>query len=89
MYKADMEEAEEYLDAYLERAEEFAKLNIDFKLQYMLNEYPKHKKDSEKKWLFYTTLRDRVDDIINTMNESPTQFKDHLHLMTSIRGTKN
>lgn len=87
-YEKDLKEADKYLDAYLKRGKALSRLNLDHKLKFMLDEYAQHKNDSEKKWLFYTTLRNRVDEIMELMRENAekdTRIKKHYNLMTPIR----
>lgn len=86
MYNKDMEECEKYFDKYMDRAKEIIKLGVDPKLQFMLSEYEKHKDDKEKLWLFYTSLRTRIDDIIvELMKGSRQDRKQYNHLITPIR----
>jgi len=85
MYKVDMEEMEIYQEAYIKRAEELSFIGIDPKLSFMLLEYGKNKNDDEQQWLFYTSLRTRVDEVIKAMKDDEINHKEHLHLMTPVR----
>jgi hypothetical protein len=84
VYDKDMEEADEYLDALIERANEIVKLGIDVKLTFLLQEYEKNKEDKEKVWLFYTTLKSRLKKIGKEMRKNKGQFKGNMHLAKTI-----
>lgn len=83
-YNKDMEEAEEYLDKYLDRAKELISLGVDVKLQFLLDEYEKNKSDKEKVWLFFTALKSRINKISKEMRKNKSKFKGQMHLAESI-----
>jgi hypothetical protein len=87
-YNADMEECAIYLEKYLQRAKELSSIDPTYRLRFMLEEYEANKNDSEKLWLFYTTLRSRIDEMTDSFNENPEQFKDKLHLLKPVRNEK-
>ena len=84
VYDKEMEEADKYLDALIERAKEIVELGIDVKLTFLLQEYEKNKSDKEKVWLFYTTLKSRLNKIGKEMRKNKSQFKGKMHLAKSI-----
>jgi hypothetical protein len=84
VYDKEMKEADQYLDALIERANEIVKLGIDVKLTFLLQEYEKNKEDKEKVWLFYTTLKSRLKKIGKEMRKNKSQFKGNMHLAKTI-----
>ena len=66
-FDKEMIEADKYLPLLLERAKELVKLNVDIKLNFLLDEYEKNKSDREKVWLFYTALKSRLKRIAKEM----------------------
>ena len=83
-YDAEMREAEKYLDKLLERANELVRLQVDIKLPFLLQEYEKNKEDKEKKWLFYTALKSRINNISKEMRKNKHLFKGKMHLAKKI-----
>lgn len=74
-YQKDMEGIEVKLPKLLEQAEEIVKMGIDFKLNFMIQEWEKHKHDKEKVWLFYTALEARLKSIKKEMRRNKSDFK--------------
>lgn len=83
-YRKDMAECEVLLDKYLQRAYEYVKLGVDPTLVFLLQEYEKHKEQSEKLWLFYTALRARCESIAKHMRANKGQFKGFMNLAEKI-----
>lgn len=83
-YEAEMKEAEQYLDLLIERANELVRLQVDIKLPFLLQEYEKNKEDEEKKWLFYTALKSRINNISKEMRKNKHLFKGKMHLAKPI-----
>lgn len=83
-YKKDMAEAEKYLGSYLKRAGDIAQTGIDVKLSAMLDQWQAHKNDPEMKWLFYTTLKKRVDEIRDHILLNKDRMKPFIHLSNPI-----
>lgn len=83
-YDAEMKEAEQYLDKLIERANELVRLQVDIKLPFLLQEYEKNKEDEEKKWLFYTALKTRINNISKEMRKNKHMFKGKMHLAKPI-----
>jgi len=83
-FDKEMVEANKYLDVYLQRAKELSTLGIDPKIIFMLGEYEKNKNDKDKLWLFYTSLRTRVDDTMKHMRKHKGQFKGKMSLAKKI-----
>jgi len=84
-YDKEMEEADQYLEALIERANEIVKLGVDVKLTFLLQEYEKNKDDKEKVWLFYTTLKSRLRKIGKAMRKDKSgTFKGKMHLAKDI-----
>lgn len=84
VYEKDMAEAKTLLPAYMSRAKEICRLGIDPKLCSMLQQYDSHKDDQEKKWLFYTALRKRVEEIRDYVLLNPDKTKHIQHLSNPI-----
>lgn len=74
-YQKDMEGIDEKLPKLLEQADEIVKMGIDFKLNFMIQEWEKHKHDKEKVWLFYTALEARLKSIKKEMRRNKGSFK--------------
>lgn len=74
-YQKDMEGIEVKLPKLLEQAAEIVKMGIDFKLNFMIQEWEKHKHDKEKVWLFYTALEARLKSIKKEMRRNKGDFK--------------
>jgi len=83
-FDKEMIEADTYLPLLLDRAKELVKLNVDIKLNFLLDEYEKNKSDREKVWLFYTALKSRLKRIAKEMRKNKGQFKGKMHLATEI-----
>jgi len=85
-YNSDMNEHRKYFKKYMERARVLAKLNIDLPLKELLNQYEKNKDDKDNLWLFWTSLRDRVDGVIAALSEKKSELPKEVHnLLTKIR----
>jgi hypothetical protein len=82
MYNADMNECRRYLKEYIARGKKFAESGIDLVVGEAIKQYEKgHKNDKESLWLFYTSLRNRVDAAIVEMKKQPNlppQFRNYL-----------
>jgi hypothetical protein len=74
-YQKDMEGIDIKLPKLLEEANEIVKMGIDFKLNFMIQEWEKHKHDKEKVWLFYTALEARLKSIKKEMRRNKGDFK--------------
>jgi hypothetical protein len=83
-FDKEMIEADEYLPKLLDRAKEIVKLNVDIKLNFLLDEYEKNKNDREKVWLFYTALKSRLKKISKEMRRNKGAFKGKMHLAKEI-----
>lgn len=79
-YNKDMKECDERLESYLDVAKEMINLGVDVKLQFVLNEYEKHKEDDQSLWLFYTALKSRLSSIAKEMRRNKGKFKGSMHL---------
>lgn len=80
IYSKDMKECDERLENYLDIAKQFVTLGIDAKLQFVLQEYEKHKEDDQSLWLFYTALKARLSSIAKNMRRNKGNFKGSMHL---------
>jgi hypothetical protein len=83
-FKKESKEADKYLEKYLERGRALVLLGVDIKLAALLDQYEHHKKDKEKRWLFYTTLKSRVEQIMEFINLNPKMHKGKMHLGEKI-----
>ena len=81
-YKIELAEAKSRLKKYLEMAEEVVKLNIDYRMKFLLDEYDKHKKEEENLWLFYTALKTRLKNIQEELLKS--DIKPKIKLMSEV-----
>ena len=86
-YEKDMEEAETYFEPYLERAREMSV--IDTMLAYAIKQWEeKYKEAEERRWEFYTTIRDRVDQNIVQFEKQGIDAKLK-HLIVPIRDERS
>lgn len=74
-YQEDMKDIDIKLPKLLEEAQEIVRMGIDFKLNFMIQEWEKHKHDKEKVWLFYTALDARLKSIKKEMRKNKASFK--------------
>tara|TARA_R110002012_G_scaffold236104_1_gene409836 strand:- start:3103 stop:3966 length:864 start_codon:yes stop_codon:yes gene_type:complete len=81
-YKIELSEAKSRLTKYIQLAEEVVKLNIDYRMKFLLDEYDKHKKEEENLWLFYTALKTRLKNIQEELLKS--DIKPKIKLMSEV-----
>lgn len=74
-FKEDMKDIDIKLPKLLEQAKEIVKIGIDIKLNFMIEEWEKHKHDKEKVWIFYTALDARLKSIKKEMRKNKGSFK--------------
>lgn len=74
-FQEDMKDIDTKLPKLLEQANEIVKMGIDFKLNFMVQEWEKHKHDKEKVWIFYTALEARLKSIKKEMRKHKGDFK--------------
>lgn len=84
VYKVELAEAKEKVEAYYKRGNLIAKTGIDVQLQFILDKYSEHVNDEEKLWLYYTSLKNRVNGIIEEIKKDKVQLKELQYLTEPI-----
>lgn len=84
VYKVELAEAKEKLEAYYERGCKLAEKQIDIQLPFILQRYEDHKHEDEKIWLYFGALKARVNGIIEEINSDKAKYKDLIHLTKPI-----
>jgi hypothetical protein len=84
IYKIELAEAKEKLDAYYERGIKLAEAGIDIQLQFVLQKYEEHKNSEERIWLYYTALKARVNSLVEEIQSDKVKYKDLQHLTNPI-----
>lgn len=84
VYKVELAEAKEKLDAYYQRGLKIAESGIDVQLQFVLQKYEEHKNSEERIWLYYTALKARVNSIIEEIQSDKVKYKDLQHLTSPV-----
>lgn len=84
VYKVELAEAKEKVEAYYKRGNLIAKTGIDVQLQFILDKYSEHVNDDEKLWLYYTSLKNRINGIIDVIKKDKVQFKELQYLTDPI-----
>ena len=84
VYVEDMKDCDANFNNYMERAK--ALTGINPMLTGLIMEYDKHKDDDEKLWLFFTTLKAKVNETITQMLADPKTFDPYKtsHLTAKI-----
>lgn len=84
IYTIELAEAKEKIEIVHKRACEIVACGIDIQLKMVIDMYEQHKNDEERLWLFYTTLRNRVNSIMDEIKKNPKQYKEFKHLSNPI-----
>jgi len=84
VYEVELAEAKEKVEDYYKRGNLIAKTGIDVQLQFILDKYSEHVNDEEKLWLYYTSLKNRVNGIIEEIKKDKVQLKELQYLTDPI-----
>jgi hypothetical protein len=84
IYTLELAEAKEKIEMYYERGLKISETGIDVQLHFVLEKYEEHTDTDERLWLYYTSLKSRINGIMNEIKKDPVKFSDILSLSDPI-----